>query len=256
MPRSIRTATALVASGILLGTTFMLAGPSSAQAPAIGFAPVGGSLFQPTELQVEATLTSSCDDPLTASQIDFEFDGAPTTAVTATVDGSANQFLVTVPQTLATDPSTPNLVDVAVSCDVGGSLVTQVATLGWAQINVTKTVVGDGPAGGYRIVIDCEQVVSGASVGGAAIAGSPAESIFDIDLEDGETFPVFALTNGVCTIEETDSLGATSSVVSPPEVTIAASALYPVTITNTFPEAPTTTTTVPAGEPATPRFTG
>lgn len=244
MSRSDRTAAAVATSGLLAVATLALAGPTAAQGEDIAYVPFNFEVFQSGELLIVAELSTGCDTPLTADQITFEFGGAPTADIVATVDGSQSEFLITVPQDLATVAGSLNVAQVSVTCDVMGVPETRSTPLGWAQINVTKTVVGDGPATGFRAVIECAPTVGSGTT-------------FDIEFDAGETFAVFAVTNGSCAIEETETLGATSSNVSPGEVEIQESRLYPVEITNTFPEASsTTTTTSPGGEPVTPRFTG
>lgn len=222
----------------------------------IGIPPVGAdgdpiitvtfpALFQEDSLAAEASLEDSCDETVTAEDIAFVFNGEPTTAVTAS-DFADGGFLFSVPDSLATEPAPAELfLDISVTCDVSGTPTTQQATIGWAQIQVSKTVVGDGPAGAaFPMAVDCES-----SLGDV--------TSFEFDLADGESWSVFAVTAGGCAVEELDDLGALSSTVTPEFAEITSSSLFPVEVTNTFPEAPPTPEPTPEPAPeVTPAFTG
>ena len=103
---------------------------------------------------------------------------------------------------------------------------------------MTKIVEGPFPSGtAFPILIAC---TPGRPPVDSAVSVDPAVAPFDFPftLAAGETGSVLALFIGTCTISETDSMGATTSVVSQASVDLAAPQTYNVTVTNTFAETP------------------
>jgi hypothetical protein len=230
--------------------TLVLAGPGSANGSSINVTFPDG-LFQPETLTAVASLATGCDSTITPEQTTFTFNGTPTTAIEVS-DFADGGFTLVIPASLTTEPAPAvTALDIEVTCDVGGNPLTQSTLIAWAQIQVTNTVTGDGPQSGYPMSVDCTPL------------GNPLTDSFTFDLGNGESWSVFAVTAGGCTIEQLDDLGATTSSVSPDSVTITSSSLFPVEVTNSFPEPPTPGPTPgPSPEPtpvapiATPRFTG
>lgn len=230
---SLRAGIAAVAATVFAAATIALAPPSGAIPASINYGPVASAVFQPGSLKMAGTLTGTCDATITSGQVTFTVGGVPTTAVTAS-DFTTNGFVATVPQGLAVGGNVTNTVVASVTCSVSSSPLTFTNSFTWAQIDVTKAVEGDAPAGAtFPISIDCG-AVAGSVPGSVGPATLPPATSFSGSVGAGQTFSLFAVTNGECTVTETDTLGALSSVVSPTTVTIANSYLYPVTITNTF----------------------
>lgn len=232
---------------VFTAATLVLGGPSSALPPSISV--TFPALFQEGALAAEASLGIGCDETLTADDIDFIFNGEPTSAVTVS-DLADGGFSFSVPDSLATEPAPATLLlDIVVTCDIGASPVTLSFVIGWAQIQVSKTVVGDAPAGAsFPMAVDCESDLR-------------ALTSFTFDLADGESWSVFAVTAGSCAVEEVDDLGALSSTITPEVATITSSSLFPVEVINTFPEAPPGPRPTPEPEPTPspevkPAFTG
>lgn len=233
----------------LAAASIVFAGPGNALGPSITVTFPDG-LFQPETLTANASLSTQCDSTITSSQTSFMFNGVSTSAIT-TSGFTAGGFTLAIPASLTTEPAPAvTALDITVTCNAGGNPLTQTALIGWAQIKVSNTVVGDGPQSGYPVTVGCTPL------------GSSVTDVFDFDLGNGESWSVFAVTAGGCTIEQLDDLGAITSSVSPESVTITSSSLFPVAVTNTFPVSPTpgpTPDPTPGPSPipvVTPAFTG
>lgn len=252
-----RARVAAAVATVFVASSIALAGPSGAQGGLVVTFP--GGLFQGEELAAVGTLSSPCDGPITAGQVSFEFNGDPTDLVTVG-DFTTNSFSFVIPDELATEPApAETALLVKVNCTNAAAPVERSSTIGWAQIQVTKTVVGDGPLGAsYPMAVDCESNM-----------GDLAD--FEFELADGESWSVFAVTAGGCGIEELDDLGARSteyvgsepSPQYPASVIMTSLSLFPVEVINTFPVTPPTPPTPPGPEPTpeptpvvVPTFTG
>jgi len=128
-----------------------------------------------------------------------------------------------------------------------------------ATLTVTKTVVGDPPAGTtFTLHITCTDANEGAgSLGGDNIL--PVGTVYDEDIPfgiSGGSKDFVFLGPSQCDVTETDDGGALSNS-GPVSVDILDPILYQAEITNTF--AAVTTTAPPAAAAAvqaTPAFTG
>lgn len=244
MHRATRTRLGGTFAVVFAVTTLALVGPSWAPPAALNVS--FPALFQEGALGASVSLSPNCDQAVTAEEISFTFNGTPTSAVTASAFTTSG-FSISIPDSLATEPAPATLsLEISVTCDANGSPVTLANTISWAQIQVSKTVVGDAPSGAsFAMAVDC-----------ATDAGVETPP-FEFELADGESWSVFAVTAGGCAVEETDDLGALSSTVTPAVATITSSSLFPVEVVNTFPVKPAPTPApTPEPAPAVPAFTG
>ena len=242
MTRSLRAAVGALLTIVLATAGLALAAPSGAQPAAITFSPVGPAL-QVGSLAIIGTLTTPCDTAPEPSAVTFQFGGVATSAVTAAIV-SASQFTLTVPSTLKTVPGTADTLAVTVVCPVAAAPVTSTAVLDWAQIDITKTVTGDGPVGArYTIAGTClfDAVDSMTSMSLSPSVLVPTE--FSVEVRAGETASVLFADSAACTFSEPDPLGAATTSIDPDVVVLDLPTLFLVDVTNAFPT-------------ATPRFTG
>jgi hypothetical protein len=126
------------------------------------------------------------------------------------------------------------------------------------EVEVTKVVEGDGPVGPYAVNVTCTNEF-----------GLPSGP-FNLNVSDGESVEVTVNYNDVCTVTETDDLGADavtyaceptveSTCVNDQTVAIDrsdAGGTGTVTITNTFEPEPATAAPPPGVVAAQPAFTG
>lgn len=241
MTRTVRAGVGAFLTTVLAAATLALAAPSGAQPAAITFSPSGAAM-QVGSLVVVGTLATPCDTTPAASAVTFEFGGAPTTAVTATIV-SASQFTLTVPSTLKTVPGASEDLTVTVTCPVATAPVQSTGVLEWAQIDITKTVTGDGPTGA-RYTIDGACLFDQAD-SMTSTTLSPAVLVpttFSVQLAAGEKASLMFTDSAACAFTEPDPLGA-ATTIDPGEVVLDLPTLFLVDVTNTYPT-------------ATPKFTG
>ena len=251
MSTSLRAGLGALFASVLTAASLALAGPAIATttpvAPsgvtAISFVATGNQISADS-IQVGAVLPSACDSAVAAGEITITQYSAPVPQVTVTAGLAPDYFVMVVPSSIANAPGGINSINASVTCNVSSTPVTMTGIFGWAQINITKLVEGPAPAGAaFPVAVQCTPVISGASIGTSSVEPATAPLTFAFSIANRETKSLLAVTNANCTIAEADSMGATTSLVSPATVTISASTTYNVTITNTFPE-------------ATPKFTG
>lgn len=252
MSTSLRAGVGALFATVFAAASLALAGPTIATAgtvePAgpvqVNFVPIT-SPFTADSLQVGVGVVQACDSNITATDVVITKDSLPVPAIFLLAGVAPNGFTMSVPASVAGPPGSTNMLTVAITCNVSSSPLTQTGEFYWSQINVTKTVVGSGPAGAtYPILVSCIRPVA-ASVGPASVDPATISAPVDIPLAlaDGATGSVLTMTpGGSCSISETDTLGATSSLISASVITIVPGTTYAVDVTNTFAE--------------TPRFTG
>lgn len=247
MLHPLRAALGASLTAVVAAASLVLSTPSGALlAPEISFAPVGAPL-QVGSMSVLATLSTACDAVPEASAITFAYDGSPTTMVSASVV-SASQFTFVIPSGLRTVTGALDRLEVSITCPVATAPVQYSGIVEWAQIDITKVVVGEGPIDG-RFTINGACGFDGTDSGPTPTVStmtSPAQSTpieFTVRLTAGEKTSLFLSEGAICEFAESDGLGATSTSISPTELVVDEPTLYAVTVTNTFPT-------------ATPRFTG
>lgn len=247
MLRSARATVGALLAGALVASLVAFAAPSGATTPSAPGAltpTFDEGVFQEGILESEISVSGSCDSNIVASDVTVLKDGLPTNDVAVVgLDVDAAFGLLIGPGAASTAP-TPNVISISLTCQVSGSPATFTGVIGWAQIDVTKTVTGEGPADGeFEITAVCTRVALD-SIGPVAVSPSAIDTTtLVMPLKAGETGSIFAVTNGSCDFSETNALGATQSVIDNPTITISSSITQKVSVTNTFPE-------------ATPKFTG
>ena len=231
----------------LTAATLAFAAPSGAAAATITVNPTALGFTEGHLLVVPLLSGGGCSANITASEITLTFNGTPTTAPTVEGVGDAffgkYQFAVDIPASLASVPGVTNTLGVSVTCNVSSVPVTFTGTFEFSQIDITKVVEGAAPAGAaYPIEVSCSSGAVAASSVGASSVGTSAlyQQAFKFTLAAGQTHSLLTGgdgvngVNGTCAITETDSLGATNTVISPSAVTVTATTTYPVTITNSY----------------------
>lgn len=204
--------------------------------------------FQKDSLKVEVDPSAACDSNIVASDVTVLVNSVPTTddsLVTVVGMGVDARFGLVVHPAAAAALNGINSIGISLSCLSSTTPTVFNGGLIYAQIDITKTVVGAGPAGGqFGVNSTCTRPVA-LSVGSLEPT-TVSETSMDFLLSDGQTGSVFAASfavGGSCAITETDSLGALTSTVAPGIVTLTSPTRTLVSVTNTFPE-------------ATPKFTG
>lgn len=237
MSHSLRAGVGALAAAVIAAATLVLAAPAGA-APAVYdlyFNPAT-STIQAGGLAVIATIDTPCDTAPTASDVTFSFNGTPVADITATI--LSNQtFSFTVPQGLRTVPGDAGLTDqleVTIQCTIGTDPGIASNQLSWGQIDITKVVVGDAPAGAEFVIDAVCTADPVAAVGSIAPATLPEPVELSFSMVGGETSSIFLMFAGMCEIAETQNAGAVSSVVSMTTVVADMPTLIPVTVTNTF----------------------
>lgn len=230
MIRSVRAAVGTLFAVALLAGGLTIASPAGGLATNINVTPSTPDLIQANGFNATATLSGSCDATITESEVTFTFGGSPITDIEVSnlADGG---FDFTIPPGLTkAGVATPLVVTVNCLVSTVPTTFTSIDIV-WAEIGITKVVTGEAPADAvYSIEVVCGSP-SPASISPAAI------DQFTFELANGETGYLLFFTADTCTITETESQGATTSTVDPGSVTINGSFLFPVTVTNTFPEA-------------------
>jgi len=238
---SLRAGVGAVVLALVTAVTFAVAPASGAVSVYdLTINPVGGAYIQNGELQMVAQLDTPCDEVPTASQVTFSYDGVEIDTIVPFIVDAAN-FAFVVPASLMTTPAA--LLFVRLDCEIESVDSFGENNVEWAQIDVTKVVVGDAPVGAeFTVNVECmaEPILS---VGSLETADVPEPYSFNLQLTAGATGSVMALIPAECAIAETENAGALSSVVSVPLVVIDDIGIIPVTVTNTF-------------AAATPKFTG
>ena len=245
MFRSVRAGLGAVFAGALVASMVAFAAPSGAVAPAgpAGLTPsFPEGVFQGGTLRSVVVMSAACDANVVASNVTILKAGVPTTDATVVELGQTGSFGLLIGAGAASTPGSTNQLDLSLACLMSSTPVTLTGTISWAQIDVTKTVVGGGTIDGdFEITAVCSAPTAG-SVGAAAISPAPATpTTLTLPLGAGETGSVFAVSNGTCDFTETNTLGALESAVTPGSITISSSTTQTVSVVNTF---------------ATPRFTG
>lgn len=246
MFRSARGAVGALFAGALLASVVAFTAPSGATlAPSpTALVPSFTGFFFEGMLEATVGVAGACDSNITATQVTVLKNGQPTNDVAIVELASPTTFGLVIGPGASSAPPATNGLNLSMTCPVSTVPTVFTGVIGWAQIDVTKTVVGDGPADGeFEITAVCTRNAL-ASVDPASITPSFISSTtLEIPLKAGETGSVFAVSNGICTFTETNSLGAIESTVDNPSITIASSTTQSVSVTNTFPE-------------ITPRYTG
>lgn len=250
MSRSLRAGVGAFLATVLVAATVVLAGPSSAQLPpGLSFQPTGNEQVQVGTGSLMGAIDVPCDAVPAASAFTATINGVPAPTVAVTVVDQST-FTVTVPGGLfAPLAATDSEILMSLTCQLGGNPYTQTGTIVFGEIDVTKAVVGDAPAGAaYTVSTTCtpsrleNSVQSGVT---PQLLADPVTKTFSITA--GATVPVFTFRAHSCVFTETDAKGATTSVITPGTVDTTNPIAYPVLITNTFPEAVV---------PDPPKFTG
>ena len=252
MSMSLRAGVGALLAGVLAVAGLALAVPTGAETSpsavgSLSFQVIDGD-FQLEALRVYAVPSSRCDSNIVPSDVTVLVGGVPITddsQVTVIGMNVNNAVDLVIHPAAAGAPGTINTIGVSVSCLSATTPTVFNGGLSYAQIDITKTVVGVGPAGAqFTVNATCTGPLV-TSVGSLAPTVDPATSL-DLLLSDGQTGSIFATTSvigGSCAITETDSLGAVNSLIAPGIVPITSPTRSLVSVTNTFPE-------------ATPKFTG
>lgn len=241
MKRISRTGIVTLIATALMAGTLAFAAPSGAATGTVSFTNPRVGFKEDSILIVALLSGGGCSADIAANEITLTFGGAATTVPVVQTDPGffgKYQFSFTIPSGMATVPGQSNDLGVSVTCNVSSTPTTFTGTFSWSQIDVTKVVEGDGPAGAaYPISVDCSMSPTSAGSTGPTIAG--AGTSFQFTLAAGATKSLFSTENALCTVTEVDSLGATSN--SPITIDVTDRFVYPAVITNSYAAAPSFT---------------
>jgi len=231
MPRLSRSSLGAILAGALLASALAFAAPSGAAAPSTtgSLIPSFPDLFQEGMFEAEVLASGSCDSNIVASDVTVLKNGQPTNDVAVVELGVDGSFGLVIGPGASSAPPAENLLSISLTCQVSSAPATFTGVIGWAQIDVTKTVVGDAPEGAeFTIDAECTPSVL------ASVASLPGPTSLSLVLGAGQTSSIFAVSNGTCVLTETDSQGALESTVTPGSVTISSSTTQTVEVVNTF----------------------
>ena len=252
MSTSLRAGVGALIAGVLTIAGLAIAVPTGAEVKpsdvaSLSFQFIDGD-YQLGDLRVYAIPSAPCDSNIVPSDVTVLVGGVPITDDSlVTVIGMNDNDLIdlVIHPTAAGAPGTINTIGVSLSCLSSTTPTVFNGGIPYAQLDITKTVVGAGPADGqFAVNATCTPPIVG-SVGSTEPTAISTTSL-DFVLTAGQTASVFAALPGIggsCAITETDSLGAVNSSVTPGIVPITTPTRSLVSVVNTFPE-------------ATPKFTG